>query len=308
MGNTIDEYVKTILSSYTVIVVVALLIGATIGPAFIAGVSPGDTGTVAVVTIEEPITGSASDDVVRELRSVRENDSVDAVVLRIDSGGGAVSASEAQYRAVSRLAREKPVVTSVRGIAASGAYYTALPSEEIYTTPGGVVGSVGVRALVPRQEGVPRPITTGPDKAGGPRSDDVRTQVETLKRSFVQTVYAERGSDLELDRSELTNAKVYSGAAAVDNGLADEIGGLDTAIAAAAAEAGLDEYSVEYRSTTPDLFELLRGTEANATASNRLDARAVFLTPGIERPRYLMLWGELDTDTEYAEVNGNGSA
>lgn len=305
MANPIDERIKTLLTSYTVIVVVALLVGAAVGPA-VTGVlfEDDERGTVAVVTLQGPITGGSADDVTRELRAVRQNGSVDAVVLRLDSGGGSVAASEAQYRAVKRLAREKPVVTSVRGIAASGAYYTALPSDEIYATPGGLVGSVGVRALVPESDGVPRPVTTGPDKVGGLTQDDIRAQVETLKRSFVDSVYAERGDRLSLSRAELTNAKVYSGAAAVENGMIDEVGGLETAIAAAAERAGLDDYDVAYRSTRPTLASLLGGLDANETSRDRLDGTAVFTTPGIDRPRYLMLWGDLDTDAREVRTDG----
>jgi protease-4 len=68
----------------------------------------------------------------------------------------------------------KPVITSVRSIAASGGYYTVLPSDEIYVTPGSLVGSVGVRALVPQPDGVPLPMAIGPDKVGGLTSDDIR--------------------------------------------------------------------------------------------------------------------------------------
>jgi len=305
MSNPIDERVKALLTSYTVIVIVALLVGAAVGPAITSSlVSPDERGTVAVVTIEGPIMGSSADNVARELRTVRQNDSIDAVVLRIDSGGGGVAASEAQYRAVKRLAREKPVVTSVRGIAASGAYYTALPSDEIYATPGALVGSVGVRALIPRQDGVPAPVTTGPDKVGGLTQDDIRAQIDTLKRSFVDTVSAERGDRLELSRTQLSNAKVYSGAAAVENGLADGVGGLETAIAAAAQQAGLENYSVVYRSTTPDILSLLRGLEGNETAPDRIDRVTLFTTPGIDRPRYLMLWGDLGTDAREVRANG----
>ncbi|ACV46335.1 MULTISPECIES: S49 family peptidase [Halomicrobium] len=307
MANPIDNYVKTLLTSYTVIIVVALLIGAAVGPAVSSALfQSDDEGTIAAVTIQGPISGPTADEVTRQLRTLRTDDSIDAVVLRIDSGGGSVAASEAQYRAVKRLAREKPVVTSVRGVAASGAYYTALPSDEIYATPGGLVGSVGVRALIPQPDGVPRSVTTGPDKAGGLTGDDIRGQVETLKRSFVDSVYAERGDRLSLSRTELTNAKVYSGAAAVDNGLADEIGGLETAIAAAAEKAGLDSYDVVYRSTTPGVLSLLLGSDANSTDAGQVDRASLLTTRGIERPQYLMLWGDLNTSAR--EVRASGAA
>lgn len=304
MENTIDSYVREALTSYTVIIVIALLLGATIVPAILS--APVDSGgTIAAVSIEGPISGSSADNVIQELRDVRTDGSIDAVVLRVDSGGGGVAASEAQYRAVKRLAAEKPVVTSVRGIAASGAYYTALPSEEIYVTPGGTVGSVGVRALVPKQSGAPQSLTTGPDKATFDRTD-IQTRVETLKNSFIQSVQNERGDRITLERTELASAKTYGGATAVENGMADEIGGLETALAAAGDLAGVSDYTVEYRSTSAEIPLLLGGGGANSTKT--ATAAGPGVTPlGIERPQYLMMWGTVETAADYQEVRSDGS-
>ncbi len=89
MANPIDQRVETLLTSYTVIIVAALLIGAAVGPtASLALFEDDDRGTVAVVTIEGPISGNSADDVTHELRTVRQNSSIDPVVLPINSGGG----------------------------------------------------------------------------------------------------------------------------------------------------------------------------------------------------------------------------
>lgn len=293
MSNRIDTYVRKALSSYTVLAVIAVLLGATVVPPAI-GASTGPDGTVAVVTLDEPITGGVADRTVEELNDVRTNESIDAVVLRVDSGGGSVAGSESQYRAVKRLAAEKPVVTSVRSMAASGAYYTILPSDRIYVQPSSMVGHVGVIATFSSPNGVPAAMTSGPDKAAGATIDQYRAQLETLKNSFVSTVVAERGEEITLSRTEIAQAKIYLGTTAVKNGYADGIGSLQTAITAAAEMAGLDSYRVVERNPTTmgGLLSLL-GLEHPSQRST-----SIFRTPGVDRVRYLAVWGHPTTGNE----------
>jgi len=123
MTNPIDEHAKTLATSWTVVVVLAAVVGGVGGMALQSSSDAGPDNTVAVVTLDSTtITGSTADTTAKELRELRGNDSVEAVVLRVASPGGSVSGSEAQYRAVKRLANEKPVVASVRDYAASGGY------------------------------------------------------------------------------------------------------------------------------------------------------------------------------------------
>lgn len=274
-------------ASYAVLALLAVVIGAVVVPPAVDTAS-GPDGQVAVVTLDDPITGSIADETVTELRDIRQNDTIDAVVLRVDSGGGAVTGSEAQYRAVKRLSEEKPVVTSVRTVAASGAYYTILPSDTIYAEPSSMVGHVGVIGVFTGSEGVPAPMTSGPDKATGATEDQYRAQLETLKRSFVGTVMDERGEEIELSRTEVAQAKIYSGARAVEIGYADEIGGIETAIDAAAADAGLSTYETAYRDPGSRSFGAIAIGGANGTA----EATATFGTPGVQRITYLALWGQ----------------
>jgi len=285
MSNRIDELVTEALQSYAVLAVIAVLLGAVLVPPAI-GAATGPDGQVAVVTIDETITGGTAEQTVRALDDVRENDSIDAVVLRVDSGGGGVAGSEAQYRAVKRLAATKPVMTSVRTMAASGAYYTILPSDTIYAQPSSMVGHVGVIASYGSSDGVPASMTSGPDKATGATVDEYRAQLETLKQSFVGTVMDERGDEIALSRTEVSQAKIYTGAAAVENGYADEIGDLETAVEAAADAAGLDAYETTSRNpaSLSNVLGLLT-SEGEATGTP-------FHTPGVDRVRYLALWGE----------------
>jgi protease-4 len=278
-----------------VAVVAGLLIGSVAAPlAWGYTAAPENEGTVAVVELSSVISGSSAQDVVRELRDVRTNESIDAVVLRVNSPGGSAAASEALYLAVKRTAAAKPLVVSVGDFAASGGYYAAAPAEAIYVTPGSIVGSVGVRASLPDGGDLPQGVTTGPDKAAGATREEALARVESLRQAFLSSVMNERGDRLELSRTELGKAKVYAGARAVQLGLADRTGGLDAALQRAADEAGIDSYDVTYRSPEPSLGGLL-------FSAGDGDAR-------VETVRYLMLYGQLDTGPDRADRPGNATA
>ncbi|MCF2165690.1 S49 family peptidase [Halobacterium salinarum] len=248
MTNPIDKHAKTLATSWTFIIVVAAIVGGVGGVALQSGSDSGPENSVAVVNIESAITGGTGDAVAKELRSIRGNDSIDAVVLRVSSPGGAVSGSEVQYRAVKRLAQEKPVVTSVRGPAASGGYYTIAPTDKIYVTPSSLVGSVGVISSVSENNGVPSRWKSAPDKGTTGPADKARARAATFRQSFLDVVMNERGDDLTVDRETIGRAQIYAGNKAVEIGLADEIGGLDAAIADAADRASVQNYGVVYRS------------------------------------------------------------
>jgi len=295
MNNPIDEYVSTALRSYTVLAIVALLLGAAVAP-YAVTVAEGNEQYVAVVNIDEPITPSTSQDVVAELRSVRNNDSVKAVVLKINSPGGGVAGSESMYTAVKRLSDEKPVYTSVGSIAASGGYYAAIPSDRIYVTSGSIVGSVGVRGTAP-SEGLPAGVTTGPDKASLTTQDEYYAAIEASKRSFVGSVMEERGENLTVSRETVAEAGVYFGGRAVETGYADEVGGTEEAIAAAAEDAGLSSYQVSYRNPAQPPQSLLN-IGGSGTANNPVAAdRSPFGSDGVEHPRLLMLYGTIEDDS-----------
>ena len=243
---------------YAAVVLAALVVGAVFAPT-VYGARDGPDGVVAVVTIKGPVVGSTADNVEDELREIRANESVEAVVLKIDTPGGAPAASERMYTSIQRTSREMPVIASVQGFSASGGYYAVLPADEIYVLPTSITGSVGLAARAPDAD-PPVEGPSGPDKRGSNPIEQWGTQ-QTLADVFIDTVMEQRGDRLEVSREEVSEADVYLGVRAVQNGFADEIGDVDAAIAEAADRAGLEDYAVDERDTSVRFFPFLFKTD-----------------------------------------------
>ncbi|AFZ73595.1 S49 family peptidase [Natronobacterium gregoryi] len=290
------ELLGTVARSYVTIVVIALLVGAAIAPIAWGATSEAD-GTVAVIEMDSSISEPTADPVIDDLREARQNESIDAVVLSVDSPGGGVTASESLYLAVERTAQEMPVVTSVRSVGASGGYYMSAPSDKIYATPSSTVGSIGVRAThmdapAPEQE-----ITTGPDKSGM-TEEQVKQQAEQMKQTFLGSVIEQRGDELELSEHELAYANVYVGVEAVENGLVDEIGDTEAAIGTAADEAGLGDYEVvELSDGQPLGMPLLFEGDGQAEAKQHVHPQTFGEYNGVETPAFLAVWGSIEGQT-----------
>lgn len=280
-------------ATYLVLVVAGLLVGAAAAPVAV-GLTDRETPTVAVVPVEGSIDGTSASAVSAQLERARADPSVAAVVLLVNSPGGAASASETQYLAVKRLAAEKPVVASVDGVAASGAYYTVAPADAIYVKPSSIVGSVGVLATLPQQL-EPNDVVgaTGPDKLSTGSVREFKYTTETLKRAFANAVMTSRGDALELSRGELTEAGIYSGAVAVENGMADRIGGRASAVAAAAERADLDSYTVELFRPSDSVRFVSQAAYVASDAPNKELVSPAYLTglgaPGATYGTFLML-------------------
>ena len=284
--------------------VLGLLVGAAVAP-YAWNAATGPDGTVAVIEVHGTITGDTAAATIADLREARQNDSIKAVTLDINSPGGTAAASEQLYLAVKRTEQTMPVVVSVTGMAASGGYYTAAPADRIFVTPASSVGSVGVRATVPSGGTVSGEIATGPDKGSTATEAEVRRRVETLRRAFVGSVVAERGDALELTAEELSYAKLYAGSRGIEVGLADEVGGLDTAVTSAADRANLSDYrTVRMESPTPSLLGQLglsSSAQSSATGTAAASAR-------VDTVRYLMLHGQLHQPTTGTrEVTANAT-
>ena len=246
------------------VVLAAAVVGVVLAPSVYAATNdPNDT--VAVVEIEGPVNTALADDVESELADIRANDSVGAVVLKLDTPGGAPVASERMYKAVQRTSEQMTVIASVQSISASGGYYAMAPADEIYVLPTSTVGSIGLNAPAPRSN-APVQGPSGPDKAG---SNEIQTwaQQQTLADTFVDAMMAERGEEFQMPREEVAKADVYLGTRAVENGFADEIGSLNEAIHAAATAENLGEYRVDTRETGPDTaFPILVRTDTQVVA------------------------------------------
>lgn len=255
--NTPGPSTGTTGSDQTVILVIAVF-AAVIAGIFVvaalsgAGITGSDSsadGTVAVVSIEGPIVQPIGDQLESELSEIRANDSIDAVVLEMNTPGGAPAPTERMYLSIQRTSEQMPLHASVQGLSASAGYYMMMPAEKIYVLPTSQVGSVGLAASEPRPA-PPVEGPSGPNKRGSNVINDLATQ-ETLANVFIETVVEQRGDRIELSREEISTAKVFLGVNSVENGFADEIGSLDDAVADAADEAGLDDYRTVEREVSP---------------------------------------------------------
>ncbi len=196
--------------------------------------------------------GSAS--VVQALRAAEHDDAVAAVVLYVNSVGGDALASDLMAREIERLRRKKPVVTYMSGIAASGGYYVAAPTQHIVARPLTITGSIGVILTKPHTSGAyrrlsinRRALSRGANAAIFSDLDalDARSR-EVLERSisriygdFKQIVSRGRGMPVDDALEEKCGGRVWTGAQAHARGLVDTLGGFPEALARAVALAGL---------------------------------------------------------------------
>jgi len=201
---------------------------------------------IATITISGEIWGQAYvDDILDMLRYARDNDSIKAVVLQIDSPGGYVSTIEPIYLDLLRLRQKKPVVASVGMMAASGGYYIAVASNFIYAEPSSLLGSVGVWVSLPSPEELDDDIlTTGLFKATGGSRRKATGELEMMRQQFVEAVVSQRGDRLKLSEEELSRAEIYVGIESLRHGLIDDIGTSTAAIEKAASLAGIRNYEV----------------------------------------------------------------
>jgi protease-4 len=190
------------------------------------------------------------------LRDARLDDDIDAVVLRIDSPGGSMMASEVIRREVAALSDAgKPVVASMGTVAASGGYYIAMDADRIVAAPTTITGSIGVYAIVPTFQRTLGKIGVASDGFGTTRlagqaelDRELGPDVRRILQSSVEFAYATfvghvaRARDRRPEEIEsLAQGRVWTGADARAAGIVDDLGGLDEAIAEAARLAGLEE-------------------------------------------------------------------
>ncbi len=213
-----------------------------------------------IVAGDHPEGTIGSDSVSALLAKTRDRKDVKALVLRVDSGGGGVFASDVIYHEL-KLTREAgiPVFISMGSVAASGGYWISTASDEIWATPTTITGSIGVFGAFPTLEktfaklgihtdGVGTTALAGDmrlDRDLSPIANSVIQQgVEFSYRQFIQLVANARGKSMD-DVHQIAQGQVWSGKRAKEMGLVDHLGNLNDVIAAAAAHADLDNYSVE---------------------------------------------------------------
>ncbi|MBI5296351.1 MAG: S49 family peptidase [Chloroflexi bacterium] len=206
---------------------------------------------VGIIRLEDAIYSYTANDLLAQIDYARKHPEIRAVVLVLNSPGGTVVDTEAVYLELERLRDEKPLVASVNGMAASGAYYLAVGTDYIYAKPTSEVGNVGVIGYLP-----PTPfiyedlISTGPYKLWGSPRDAYLREIEMIKEVFYEAVDLGRGDALKVGPEVILRGQLWTGAAAVDMGIIDAIGTESDAVAKAAEMAHLRNYE------TADLYDL----------------------------------------------------
>jgi len=201
---------------------------------------------IAIVTISGSILEQTyADNILDTLRDVRDDDSIKAVVLQIDSPGGVASVVEQIYLDLLRLRKQKPVVACIGARGASGGYYIAVASNFIYAQPTSQLGNIGAWSSLPSPEELDEDtFTTGLFKATGGSRRRAIGWLEMVRQEFVEAVMSQRGDRLKLSEEELSRAEIYVGVESLRYGLIDDIGTISVAIKRAASLAGVRNYEV----------------------------------------------------------------
>lgn len=255
---------------------------------------------IAVVTVAGEIVdgkagpGKAGGERIARLIDEANTDDARALVLRIDSPGGSVFASEDIRLAVERFkARGRPVAVSMANLAASGGYWVSTPAQRIFAEPSTITGSIGVFSVIPtfeealgqygvKADGVRTTALSGqPDLLGG-----LTPEVERMLQSSVESSYARFVGLVATSRKRTTQqidaigqGRVWDGGTARQNGLVDQFGGLDDAIGWAAQQAKLESWHPAYYGSSANpyasLLERLTGSEEDDGAAPAADFAAL---------------------------------
>ncbi|TXE06662.1 signal peptide peptidase SppA [Algoriphagus aquimarinus] len=232
---------------------------------------------IAVIIAEGEIVGGDADGVIssekfaKEIRKARKDDNIKAIVLRVNSPGGSVVASEVIWREMAEAKKVKPVYVSMGEVAASGGYYISAPADTIVAQPNTITGSIGIFGMMFNAQELLNDklgITTDVVKTGElsdfmnptrPMTDVERTiiqnTVEDGYETFISRVSEGRGMSPEAVK-EVASGRVWTGNQAKERGLVDVLGGLNTTIEIAAARIGaVDDYRVVYYPTKKPWFE-----------------------------------------------------
>ena len=232
----------------------ATSLGLNSGPqvAVIYAVGTINLGASGIDVAGSEVVGSGA--MVKAIRAARDDQSIRAIVVRIDSPGGAAIASDIIWRELDLARREKPVIASMSDVAASGGYYIAAPAHVVVAQPGTITGSIGVVAGklaygdTLEKFGVNVGTVTDGEMAGmnspfTPYSDETRArvqeQIDAVYETFLKRVADGRGMLID-DVHAIAQGRVWTGRQAKTLGLVDELGGMREAVAVAKERAGID--------------------------------------------------------------------
>jgi protease IV len=263
--------------------------------------NPPDTFPVPVPVVEDGRVGDIT--VVRQVRALMQDDNLGAVVLFVDSGGGAALAAEAMRAALTELNNKLPVVVYMNGVAASGGYLVSTASRHIIAQPGTLTGSIGVILSKPVSgdlrdrlhiraveflRGKNADILSTSKPFSEPQRAWLRESIERTYDLFVEQVARSRMMSSEAVDA-VGGGRVWTGAQALEHGLVDELGGLRRAAAKARELAGLPDdtpmavVSGKTEPLAPQVAETANPAAGlrylNVTLSALLDGHPQLITP-----------------------------
>lgn len=227
---------------------------------------------IALIRIEGPIIDSK--ETIDEMKDYVKDASVKAIVLRIDSPGGAVAPSQEIYEEVRKATAKKKIVVSMGSVAASGGYYIASPATKIVANPGTLTGSIGVIMEIPNVEGLMNKIGVKTEVIKSGQHKDIASVFRGIKKEekeilqnvldnvhdqFIAAVAEGRKMVLE-DVKKIADGRVFTGEQALKVGLVDELGNLEDAVKTAAKLSGIKgEPVVVTKKERFSFFDILRG-------------------------------------------------
>ncbi len=247
--------------------------------------------------------------VTAQLEKIRQDKSVKAIIFKLDSPGGMVTASDIIYREIIKLKKERqiPVVACLMDVAASGAYYIAMSADKIVAHPTTVTGSIGVimqnfsfTGLIDKIGVEDRSITSGKNKdLGSPFKPMTREQrqilqavVNDLHTQFVEVVKEGRPDLTEKQIRTLADGRIFTAQQALGAGLIDQIGYFEDAVELAKKEAQIKTAKVilyHERSLIPQNVYATAQTPVKAKTPVNIDVD-IDIVKGIGEPKFLYLW------------------
>lgn len=276
------------------------------------------TGAIMPVAVETPFDSQpviTAKSVASSLETALDDDEVKAIVIAINSGGGAVSTSELLYESIRRASEKKPVIAWFGDVAASGGYYMAMGADHIMATPSTITGSIGIYSMMFNTQelynehlGIQFETLKTHEHADWMRMTRPLTEGEkSAMQGFLQ-----HGYDTFLDRvasnrnrpaeeiHEVAQGRVWTGHDALEQGLVDELGSLNEAVALAAERGGLEQWDTLELPKAKPLFEALFASAETSVRSwirdsipfaRAVDKQAEALSI-LEQPRH-QLWAIL---------------
>lgn len=233
---------------------------------------------IALIRIEGLITDSR--DATEDIKEYVKNPSIKAIVLRIDSPGGAVGPAQEIYEEVRKAAAKKKVIVSMGSVAASGGYYIASPATKIMANPGTLTGSIGVIMEIPNISGLMDKLGIRTEVVKSGRHKDIASifrgvgkeereilqgVLDNVHGQFIRAV-AEGRNMLPSDVEKVADGRVFTGEQALKKGLIDELGNLEDAVQAAAKLSGIKgEPAIVSKKERFSLIDLIKGVPKELT-------------------------------------------